>query len=93
MLTEKSFNCIILNRLTLFLALSNNSLLIFHRFFIFFLDVKKCDFILFLFIFPLGNSRRDEQEKNLLNRRGSANALHSVHDRLAVEFYFASDAR
>uniref|UniRef100_A0A8C1S9C3 glutamine--fructose-6-phosphate transaminase (isomerizing) n=1 Tax=Cyprinus carpio TaxID=7962 RepID=A0A8C1S9C3_CYPCA len=39
-----------------------------------------------------GNSRRDEQEKNLLNRRGSANALHSVHDRLAVEFYFASDA-
>ncbi|XP_016342623.1 glutamine--fructose-6-phosphate aminotransferase [isomerizing] 2-like [Sinocyclocheilus anshuiensis] len=38
------------------------------------------------------NSRTDEQEKNLLNRRGSTNALHSVHDRLAVEFYFASDA-
>uniref|UniRef100_A0A8C1AQX5 glutamine--fructose-6-phosphate transaminase (isomerizing) n=1 Tax=Cyprinus carpio carpio TaxID=630221 RepID=A0A8C1AQX5_CYPCA len=38
------------------------------------------------------NCGKDEQEKNLLNRRGSANALHSVHDRLAVEFYFASDA-
>uniref|UniRef100_A0A672LQZ7 glutamine--fructose-6-phosphate transaminase (isomerizing) n=1 Tax=Sinocyclocheilus grahami TaxID=75366 RepID=A0A672LQZ7_SINGR len=38
------------------------------------------------------NSRTDEQEKNALNRRGSTNALHSVHDRLAVEFYFASDA-
>uniref|UniRef100_A0A673LIS3 glutamine--fructose-6-phosphate transaminase (isomerizing) n=1 Tax=Sinocyclocheilus rhinocerous TaxID=307959 RepID=A0A673LIS3_9TELE len=34
----------------------------------------------------------NEQEKNLLNRRGSTNALHSVHDRLAVEFYLASDA-
>lgn len=38
------------------------------------------------------DSRRDKQEKNLLNQVGSTNALHSVHDRLAVEFYFASDA-
>lgn len=43
--------------------------------------------------FPLGDSRTNEQEKNLLNQRDSTNALHSVHDRLAVEFYFASDAR
>lgn len=40
-----------------------------------------------------GDSRRtDEQEKNLLNQMGSTNALHSIDDRLAVEFYFASDA-
>ncbi|XP_048022006.1 glutamine--fructose-6-phosphate aminotransferase [isomerizing] 2 [Megalobrama amblycephala] len=39
-----------------------------------------------------GDSRKDEREKNLLNQEGSTNALHSVHKRLAVEFYFASDA-
>uniref|UniRef100_A0A9J7ZI33 glutamine--fructose-6-phosphate transaminase (isomerizing) n=1 Tax=Cyprinus carpio carpio TaxID=630221 RepID=A0A9J7ZI33_CYPCA len=39
-----------------------------------------------------GDSRTNEQENNLLNRRGSTNALHSVDDRLAVEFYLASDA-
>ncbi|XP_051956174.1 glutamine--fructose-6-phosphate aminotransferase [isomerizing] 2 [Xyrauchen texanus] len=40
-----------------------------------------------------GDSRRDGlQEKNLRNQEGSTNALHSVHDRMAVEFYFASDA-
>ncbi|XP_067279923.1 glutamine--fructose-6-phosphate aminotransferase [isomerizing] 2 [Pseudorasbora parva] len=40
-----------------------------------------------------GDSRKkNEQEKNLLNQVDSINALHSVHDRLAVEFYFASDA-
>nr|AAI63281.1 Glutamine-fructose-6-phosphate transaminase 2 [Danio rerio] len=38
------------------------------------------------------DSRRDEQEKNLHNGVGSSNALHSIDDRLAVEFYFASDA-
>ncbi|XP_056301911.1 glutamine--fructose-6-phosphate aminotransferase [isomerizing] 2 [Danio aesculapii] len=39
-----------------------------------------------------GDSRRDEHEKNLHNGVGSSNALHSIDDRLAVEFYFASDA-
>ncbi|XP_051534039.1 glutamine--fructose-6-phosphate aminotransferase [isomerizing] 2 [Myxocyprinus asiaticus] len=40
-----------------------------------------------------GDSRKDDlQEKNFRNRVGSTNALHSVHDRMAVEFYFASDA-
>ncbi|XP_059398223.1 glutamine--fructose-6-phosphate aminotransferase [isomerizing] 2-like [Carassius carassius] len=39
-----------------------------------------------------GDSRTNEQEKNEENRRGSTNALHSVDDRLAVEFYLASDA-
>ncbi|TRY71275.1 hypothetical protein DNTS_015974 [Danionella cerebrum] len=38
------------------------------------------------------DSRKNEEEKNLLNKVGSSNALHSVHDRLAMEFYFASDA-
>uniref|UniRef100_A0A8B9HVC0 glutamine--fructose-6-phosphate transaminase (isomerizing) n=1 Tax=Astyanax mexicanus TaxID=7994 RepID=A0A8B9HVC0_ASTMX len=32
------------------------------------------------------------QSKNYINRVDSSNALHSVNDRMAVEFYFASDA-
>ncbi|XP_056587989.1 glutamine--fructose-6-phosphate aminotransferase [isomerizing] 2 [Triplophysa dalaica] len=32
------------------------------------------------------------EEKNCRNRQGSLNALHSVHDGMAMEFYFASDA-
>ncbi|XP_057216922.1 glutamine--fructose-6-phosphate aminotransferase [isomerizing] 2 [Triplophysa rosa] len=40
-----------------------------------------------------GDSRNDEEkERNLRNRQGSLNALHSVHDGMAMEFYFASDA-
>uniref|UniRef100_A0AAR2JXL4 glutamine--fructose-6-phosphate transaminase (isomerizing) n=1 Tax=Pygocentrus nattereri TaxID=42514 RepID=A0AAR2JXL4_PYGNA len=38
------------------------------------------------------NSGEDIQNKNYINRVDSSNALHSVHDRMAVEFYFASDA-
>ncbi|XP_062867178.1 glutamine--fructose-6-phosphate aminotransferase [isomerizing] 2 [Trichomycterus rosablanca] len=36
--------------------------------------------------------KQDVQERNLINGMDSNNALHSVHDRMAVEFYFASDA-
>ncbi|XP_030638922.1 glutamine--fructose-6-phosphate aminotransferase [isomerizing] 2 [Chanos chanos] len=36
--------------------------------------------------------RGDLEEKNLRNRSDSTTALHSVHDRKAMEFYFASDA-
>lgn len=32
-------------------------------------------------------------ERNFRNRQGSLNSLHSVHDGMAMEFYFASDAR
>ncbi|XP_065143593.1 glutamine--fructose-6-phosphate aminotransferase [isomerizing] 2 [Paramisgurnus dabryanus] len=40
-----------------------------------------------------GDSTKEaEEEKNFRNRQGSINALHSVHDGMAVEFYFASDA-
>uniref|UniRef100_A0AAR2KDS3 glutamine--fructose-6-phosphate transaminase (isomerizing) n=1 Tax=Pygocentrus nattereri TaxID=42514 RepID=A0AAR2KDS3_PYGNA len=38
------------------------------------------------------SGERDIQNKNYINRVDSSNALHSVHDRMAVEFYFASDA-
>ncbi|XP_017347553.1 glutamine--fructose-6-phosphate aminotransferase [isomerizing] 2 [Ictalurus punctatus] len=35
---------------------------------------------------------RDVQSKNYINKVDNSNALHSVNDRMAVEFYFASDA-
>uniref|UniRef100_A0A3B1IPT1 glutamine--fructose-6-phosphate transaminase (isomerizing) n=1 Tax=Astyanax mexicanus TaxID=7994 RepID=A0A3B1IPT1_ASTMX len=38
------------------------------------------------------DTRIDVQSKNYINRVDSSNALHSVNDRMAVEFYFASDA-
>ncbi|MCJ8740644.1 hypothetical protein PDJAM_G00061310 [Pangasius djambal] len=38
------------------------------------------------------NESRDIQNKNYINKVDSSNALHSVNDRMAVEFYFASDA-
>ncbi|GAA6073821.1 glutamine--fructose-6-phosphate aminotransferase [isomerizing] 2, partial [Tachysurus ichikawai] len=39
-----------------------------------------------------GESRNDHN-KNFINKVDKSNALHSVNDRMAVEFYFASDAR
>ncbi|KAK2827073.1 hypothetical protein Q7C36_017999 [Tachysurus vachellii] len=35
---------------------------------------------------------RNVQNKNFINKVDKSNALHSVNDRMAVEFYFASDA-
>ncbi|KAI4873525.1 hypothetical protein NFI96_011356, partial [Prochilodus magdalenae] len=39
-----------------------------------------------------GDSRRDVQNKNYINMVDNSHSLHSVNDRMAVEFYFASDA-
>lgn len=44
------------------------------------------------FYFP-GHFIEGIQQRNFRNRVDSTVALHSVSDRKAVEFYFASDAR